>query len=323
MRAGGFRVSIALPCAWLATALLAFGNVTAVVTAEDTPSQPLLLNISSLDEGRTISFFAKASNPMIVPDGNVQFRQTGSDATMVVTPALNETGTTSLSIHATDGITTVTQLVNVTVTAVNDAPTLSRIPDQIIPESGSTARISFTVGDVETPAASLLVTANSSDASLLPNEAIVISGSGAIRTLMVTPHGGRSGAVRATVTVSDGEASTVRDFEIRVGTVNHAPVANAGPDQTLLATNVTSLNGTATDDGSDRLLASWTVVAGPSDVEFANPSSLNTGVRFGAHGIYTLRLTVSDGDLSDRDDVAIVVAGGAIARVQEPRRKRR
>jgi len=323
MRAGGFRLSVALPCAWLATALFAYGHVTEIVIAEDTPSQPLLLNINGLDATRPISFFASSSNPMLVPEGNVQFRDADGGAILRITPALNETGTASLSLHATDGITTATQLVNVTVMAVNDSPTLSRIPDQMISESGSTSPISFTIGDVETPAASLIVTARSSDTSLLPNEAIVIAGNGPIRTLTATPREGRSGAVRATITVTDGEASTTRDFEIRVGAVNHAPVANAGPDQTLLATNTTSLNGTATDDGNDRLMTLWSVVAGPSGVEFANASSLNTTARFAAHGIYTLRLSVSDGDLSDTDDVEIVVAGGAIAHVQEARRKRR
>ena len=323
MRAGGFRLSFALPCAWLATALFAWGHATELVIAEDTPSQPLLLNLDGLDETRPISFFARSSNPVLVPEGNVQFRERGGAAMVGITPALNETGTTSLFFHATDGITTATQLVNVTVTAVNDAPTLSRIPDQMISESGSTVPISFTIGDVETPAASLIVSARSSDSSLLPSEAIAISGSGALRTLTATPTGGRSGTVRATVIVSDGEAATSRDFQIQVGTVNHAPVANAGPDQTLLATNTTALNGTATDDQTHRLIVSWSVVTGPSDVEFASASSLNTSVRFGAQGIYTLRLSASDGDLSDTDDVTIVVAGSAIARVQEAGRKRR
>ena len=104
-----------------------------------------------------------------------------------------------------------------------------------------------------------------------------------------------------------------RDFEIRVGRVNHA-LANAGPDQTVFGTNVTFLSGTATDDTSDRLTTSWSVVAGPSDVEFANASSLNTAVRFRTHGVYTLRLSVSDGELSDTDDVTLVVASGAVAR---------
>jgi hypothetical protein len=254
MRAGGFRLSFALPCAWLATALFAWGQVTELAIAEDTPSQPWPLNTIGLDETRPISFFTKSSNPVLVPEGNVQFRHRDGGAIVGITPALNETGTTSLSVHATDGLTTTTQVVNVTVTAVNDAPTLSRIPDQMISESGSTVPISFTIGDVETPAASLIVSARSSDSSLLPNEAISISGSGALRTLTAMPNEGRSGTVRATVIVSDGEATTSREFQIRVGTVNHAPVANAGPDQTLLATNTTALNGTATDDQTHRLI---------------------------------------------------------------------
>jgi hypothetical protein len=157
----------------------------------------------------------------------------------------------------------------------------------------------------------------------LPENAIVLAGEGATRTLQALPKFGSSGRVRVKITVSDGEARVARDFEIRVGRANHTPVANAGPDQSVFGTNVAWLAGTATDDTSDCLTTSWSVVAGPSDVEFVNASSLNTAVRFRTHGVYTLRLSVSDGELTDSDDVTIVVASGAVARSEGSSQKRR
>jgi hypothetical protein len=258
-----------------------------------------------------------------VPETNVVFRGTPGQPTAIITPASNQAGTTSLSVQATDGTTTITQRLSLAVTAVNDAPTISKIPDQIMSEGGSLASLSFTIGDVETPAASLIVTASSSDTTLLRKDAIVLSGEGAIRTIVARPSAGKSGIVRVSVTVSDGEATATREFAIRIGTVNHAPIANAGPDQTLVATNAIALNGSATDDSPDRFSTSWSVTAGPSSVEFSNPSSLNTTARFTAHGVYTLRLTASDGEVTDTDDMTVVVSGGAIARAQEARQKRR
>lgn len=281
------------------------------------------VRITGGDEKRPVSFIVKSSNPHLVSEANVQFRESAHETVLVVTPAANEAGNSLISICATDGITTATQSFNVTVTAVNDAPTLSKIPDQVLPEDASTPAIPFTAGDVETPAASLIITAVSSDADLLPKDAIVLAGEGATRTLKASPNLGSSGRVRVTLTVSDGEASTARDFEIRVGGVNREPLANAGPDQTVFGTNAACLNGTATDDTPDRLTTSWSVVAGPSDVEFANASSLNTAVRFRTHGVYTLRLSVSDGELSDTDDVTVIVASGAVARTEDSGRKRR
>jgi hypothetical protein len=281
------------------------------------------MRITGGDEKRPVSFAVRSSNPHLVPEANVQFTEAAQEAVMVVTPAANEAGKSLISIYATDGITTATQSFNVTVTAVNDAPTLSKIPDQVFPEDASMQAIPFAAGDVETPAASLIVTAMSSDPALLPESAIVLAGEGATRTLRASPRLGSSGRVRVKLTVSDGEASTARDFEIRVGSANHTPLANAGPDQTVFGTNVACLTGTATDDTSDRLTTSWSVVAGPSDVEFANASSLNTTVRFRTHGVYTLRLSVSDGELSDTDDVTIVVSSGAVARTEDSGQKRR
>ena len=294
-----------------------------MATPEDTPSQPVPMRIMGGSEQRSVSFIVESSNPRLVPEANVQFRESGRETVVVVTPAANEAGKSLISICATDGITTATQSVSITVTAVNDAPTLSKIPDQVVSEDASVPAIAFTAGDVETPAASLIITATSSDADLLPEDAIVLAGEGATRTLRASPKLGSSGRVRVKLTVSDGEASTAREFEIRVGSANHAPLANAGPDQTVFGTNVTFLNGTATDDTSDRLMTSWSVISGPSDVEFANASSLNTTVRFRTHGVYTLRLSVSDGELSDTDDVAVVVTSGAVARTEDAGRKRR
>lgn len=311
-----------LPC--IATAaVLSFGQLPDIATAEDMPSQPMPVRIMGGDEKRPVSFIVKSSNPQLVPEGNVGFSDTGRDTVLVVTPAANEAGKSLVAVHATDGVTTATQSFNVTVTAVNDAPTLSKIPDQIVPEDASLPAIPFTVGDVETPAASLIVSAMSSDSDVLPPDAIVLGGEGSTRTFKASPRRGSSGRVRVTLTVSDGEASTARSFEIRAGSANHAPVANAGPDQTVFGTNVACLNGTATDDTSDPLTTSWSVVAGPSDVEFANPSALNTAVRLRTDGVYTLRLSVSDGELSDTDDVTILVSSGAMARAEDSSRKRR
>ena len=331
MSSGGFPKS-GVPCGWLATLLispllycvataaaLSLGQLPDITTAEDTPSQPVAIRNGAK---RPVSFIVESSNRRLVPEANVQFRESGRETVVLVTPAANEAGKSLISIYATDGIAHATQSFNVTVTAVNDAPTVSKVPDQVVPEDASMPAIPFTVGDVETPAASLIVTATSSDTDLLPGHAIVLVGEGATRTLKASPKLGSSGRVRVKLTVSDGDASTVRDFEICVGSSNHPPLANAGPDQTVSGTNVTHLTGTATDDMSDRLSTLWSVVSGPSEVEFANASSLNTAVRFRTHGVYTFRLAVSDGELSDTDDATIVVTSGAVVRTENAGRKR-
>ena len=68
----------------------------------------------------------------------------------------------------------------------------------------------FTVSDVETDAASLLVTASSSDQTLLPDGNIVLGGSGANRTVMLTPAADANGSAVVTLTVTDADSGTAQ-----------------------------------------------------------------------------------------------------------------
>ena len=58
----------------------------------------------------------------------------------------------------------------------NTPPTISSIPDQTIVQNSSTGPIPFTVGDAETPAANLQLSAASSNPGLIPNQNIVFGG---------------------------------------------------------------------------------------------------------------------------------------------------
>jgi len=103
-----------------------------------------------------------------------------------------------------------------TVSPVNDAPTISSVASQTIAAGGTTGAISFTVADVETAAGSLTVSGSSSSQTLLPNANIVFGGSGASRTVTATPAAGQTGTATITLTVSDGSASTSTSFLLTV-----------------------------------------------------------------------------------------------------------
>jgi hypothetical protein len=107
----------------------------------------------------------------------------------------------------------------------------------------------------------------------------------------------------------------VRTRERRLG--NDFPVADAGPDQLLTADCSTSLcSVTVTLDGSgsfdpdsDPLSYSWTPRAGFEGGEVIE-SADRAVARFAARegGRYVIRLTVSDGEHSGSDEVAVTVA---------------
>jgi hypothetical protein len=92
---------------------------------------------------------------------------------------------------------------------------------------------------------------------------------------------------------------------------NNPPSVNAGPAQTIFQpANTTTLNGVVTDDGlpaGGTLSASWSMVTGPGIVTFANPSSAVTAATFSTLGVYVLRLTGSDSQLTAQSDVTVTV----------------
>lgn len=98
----------------------------------------------------------------------------------------------------------------------NLPPTISAISNVAISEDTSTGPLDFTVDDSRTPAASLTVTATSSDPYLVPDDHLILTGSGVNRQISVTPLPDRSGKTTITVSVSDGRFTTSTTFEVDV-----------------------------------------------------------------------------------------------------------
>jgi len=92
---------------------------------------------------------------------------------------------------------------------------------------------------------------------------------------------------------------------------NAAPVANAGPDQTVILPDQAILRGWAVDDvlpnPPDTLIYEWSVISGPDAVTFGNAAAASTTGAFTSEGTYMLQLTASDGELSGEDTVVVTV----------------
>ena len=111
-----------------------------------------------------------------------------------------------------------------TVNAVNDNPTISDITDKTTSEDTASGPHSFTIGDVETAAGSLTLAGGSSNTTLVPNANITFGGSGASRTVTITPAANQSGTATITVTVTDADSGTASDtFVLTVNAVNDNP----------------------------------------------------------------------------------------------------
>ena len=87
--------------------------------------------------------------------------------------------------------------------------------------------------------------------------------------------------------------------------VDH-PYKDAAPKSTG-AFAIATLDGSAADADSDLLSFTWSVVSGPGDVTFADPSAAASTATFSNVGTYVLRLTVDDGFSTESDEVTINV----------------
>lgn len=91
--------------------------------------------------------------------------------------------------------------------------------------------------------------------------------------------------------------------------VNHTPVANAGPDQTVPVKTTAYLNGTASSDpDGNSLTFTWSFVSKPSGSAAALSGATTPTPSFviDKAGTYTVALSVSDGSLSSTADTVVI-----------------
>ena len=94
---------------------------------------------------------------------------------------------------------------------------------------------------------------------------------------------------------------------------NCSPLVDAGLDQTITLPAIANLAGAVTDDGlPDAVTALWTKQSGPNDVTFGDASNPVTTASFVEAGVYVLRLTADDSDLTTYDEVTITVNPGIV-----------
>ena len=118
------------------------------------------------------------------------------------------------------------------------------------------------------------------------------------------------------LTANDGDLSSFSDVTVTVSPApltNIAPSVDAGADQSIsLPDNSVTLNGTVSDDGlpasPGSVTTTWSQISGPGTVAFGSASNVGTTASFSAAGSYVLRLTATDGALSNFSEVTVTVS---------------
>ena len=192
---------------------------------------------------------ASSSNTSLVPNTNIVLGGSGANRTVQIIPVADLFGTATITLTVTDaGGLTATDSFVLSVNSVNDAPTISDVSNQATDLNTPTGAIGFTIGDIETAAGSLMVSASSSNTAVVPNSNIALGGSGANRTVMLTPATDISGHTTITLTVRDEEGRTATEtFVLSVG-INEPPTISAIADRFVVEGNSTGAIGFTIDD---------------------------------------------------------------------------
>ena len=125
-----------------------------------------------------------------------------------------------------------------------------------------------------------------------------------------------NGTYRLELVINDGVLESAPDeVAIIASTPNVAPNANAGPDQNAITGTAVYLDGNgSTDPDNGPLLLSylWSFYSIPpvsgsslTDDDIVDRNEVNASFIPDVDGTYTIKLMVSDGDLSSNDDVVI------------------
>lgn len=187
------------------------------------------------------------------------------------------------NLSATDHNLTIDYIRITPVTTVtNTAPTISSVTDKVTVENTPVGPIAFTIGDVQTSAAALTLQAVSFNTNLLPTANITFGGSGANRTVTLTPAPEQFGSTAVLLLVGDGTNQTAETFMLRVNPVNNLPSAQT--------TNLVTTINTPVD--VDLLSLASDVETSPAELRFQVAGAVGGSVALLGDG-HTARFTPS------------------------------
>jgi len=288
------------------------GNLT---IREDAGLQ--VVNLSGIGTGatnevQTLVITATSSNLSLIPNPSVTYTSPNSTGYLSFTAISNAFGSATINVTVNDGGASnnlVTRSFVVTVSPVNDTPTLNALTNITINENAGlqTVNLSGISSGAANEAGTLTVTATSSNPGLIPNPTVSYTSPNATGSITFAPVASTFGSANITVTVNDGGSSNnivTRQFTVTVNHLNQAPTITAITNRLIAVDTTTSAAFTI---GDAETAASALTLSGVSDNQGLVP---NANITFGGAnanrtvtvrpatgqtGLARITVTVSDG----------------------------
>ncbi|HIW31673.1 MAG TPA: tandem-95 repeat protein, partial [Candidatus Paenibacillus intestinavium] len=210
-------------------------------------------------------------------------------------------GTYPLIVRVSDGTLTDDETITVIVNEVNVAPVLATISNKTVDE-GSELTFTASATDTDLPANTLTY-------SLVgePTGASINATTGMFTWTPTEAQGPRS--YTFSVRVSDGALTDEEQITVTVDEVNVAPILAAIGNKTVNEETLLTFTATATDFDMPANTLTYSLVGAPTGASIHPETGVFTWTPTEAQGpgSYTLEVIVSDGVLSDSEEITITV----------------
>ena len=288
-------------------------NISNKSTNQNTP---LTISFGVGDSETDIGVIVTSDNQTLVPNANLALSGTGGVRTLVMTPALNQSGSTVITVAVSNaGVPVATGMFTLTVNPVNQRPSFTPGGNQTINEDSGAQSVTNWATNISAGPANesgqtltFLVTGNTNTGLFSAGPAISSTG-----TLTYTPAANAAGTATIDIVLKDDggtanggqDTSTPASFTITVNPVNDAPSFTKGADQTInedagsqfvsgWATNIStgaanefqSLQFTVTNNSNPSLFSSAPFIG--------SSGSLSYTPAFNANGTATITIVLKD-----------------------------
>ncbi|GAA4015635.1 hypothetical protein GCM10022408_31230 [Hymenobacter fastidiosus] len=273
------------------------------------------------DAGQAVTLTAVSSDPSLVPNPTISYFSPTTTGTLRLQPAPDAFGTCTITVTASDGQSqngTISRSFTVSITPVNDPPTLDAVPDIIFNQTSTqivVALSGITAGAAnENQALTLAASVSSASGGAISNGSFTYT-SPATTGQYVLPVGAFQPGLFATVTltVNDGQASSntfSRTFRVfyqpgsTAGAPTLDPIADRTADRTLASQVRVPLTGISDGDPDQTLPLTVTAVSSDPALVAVGPVSYTSPASTGSlpytisgtrGGTAVISLTVSNG----------------------------
>ncbi len=223
----------------------------------------------------------------------------------------------NVTVQVSDGLNTDSQALAVTVTNVNEAPTITSAATASVPEN-TTAVMTVTANDPDAGTTFTYSISGGADAAKFA----INSSTGALTFISAPDYEaptdvGADNIYNVTVAASDGSLTATRAVAVTVANVNEAPSVTSGTTASVAENTTAVMTVTGTDPDAGTTLT-YSIAGGADAVKFAIDSAngalsfvsapdYETPTDAGGDNVYNVTVQVSDGILSANRAVAVTV----------------